>query len=282
MKTREVAKLPPLERLLYWIREREGIRLRREAGEHKPWTDDGVMQRYRFCNVRRMDDRVSRWLLENWYGLNFGHPNMLVACALARHFNQPEALEAIGFPCRWEPERIKKVLRAMKVRGKRIFNGAYMVRGIGTADKTEMVVTNVCQPLVRNPPGLNASSMRGSVEALLPYWGFSYFMAGQVVADLRWAVPGTWKDAKTWAPVGPGSKRGMNRLENRLPTAPLSQAMFEKKLLEVINYCSEQLPRVITKRLEAIDWQNCLCEFDKYERTIHGEGKPKQLYPGLA
>ena len=33
--------------------------------------------------------------------------------------------------------------------------------------------------------------------------------------------------------------------------------------------------------MEMMDFQNCHCEFDKYERTLHSEGRPKQLYPGL-
>jgi len=40
------------------------------------------------------------------------------------------------------------------------------------------------------------------------------------------------------------------------------------------------LPQLLTQRLEAIDYQNCLCEWDKYERALWGEGKPKQLYWG--
>jgi hypothetical protein len=28
------------------------------------------------------------------------------------------------------------------------------------------------------------------------------------------------------------------------------------------------------------DVQNCLCEFDKYERVKYGQGKPRSSYPG--
>jgi hypothetical protein len=33
--------------------------------------------------------------------------------------------------------------------------------------------------------------------------------------------------------------------------------------------------------LHAQDVQNCLCEFDKYERVRLGEGKPRSTYPGV-
>jgi hypothetical protein len=32
------------------------------------------------------------------------------------------------------------------------------------------------------------------------------------------------------------------------------------------------------KPMHAQDLQNCLCEFDKYERARLGEGTPKQIY----
>ena len=45
MNIKDVVKLSPLDRLLYWIKERESIRLKKEAGEPKPWTDDEILRR---------------------------------------------------------------------------------------------------------------------------------------------------------------------------------------------------------------------------------------------
>lgn len=278
--------LPTQERLAYWIQEREAIRQRKEQGEQQPWTKDPILHRYRFCNVRRMDDKVSRWLLDNWYGPYKNHHNMLVATTLARHYNLPFTLGAItplvfkkGAP---DLGAVGQVVRALKKAGHKVFNGAYMVRGIETVDKTEMVLERVCKPLVENPPDINTSSMENSLAVLMPYWGFSSFMGGQIVADLRWAIKGKWKDKGCWAPLGPGSKRGMNRLHNRPKKSPISQEKFLEELTAVIEWCLSRLPKTITDRLEAMDYQNCLCEFDKYERTLWGEGKPKQLYRGAA
>ena len=282
MLIEQVKSLSPLGRLLYWIEERESIRQKKESGEPKPWTDDTILQTYKFTCIRRMNDRVSKWLMEHWYKPNFNHKNMLVACALARHFNLPAALKEIGFPKVWNPVRIKRLLRAKKARGENIFSGAYMVRGVETVDKTEMVVTKVCQPLVDNPPKIDTNSMQRSVEALLPYWGFSSFMAGQVIADMRWAVKGNWADAKTWAPIGPGSLRGMNRLHSRPTKQPLKQEQFLVELQELIKMCQKKLPKSITQRLEAIDYQNCCCEYTGYEKVLWGEGRKKQRYPGIA
>lgn len=280
MKIEQVKKMSPLDRLVYWIQERESIRRKKSLKVFPPYTDDEILQKYRFCNVVRMDDKVSRWLYTNWYKPEKNHTNMVVATALARHFNLPSVFINIGFPFRWNPEYIKETVRDMKSSGKRVFNAAYMVRGIGTSDKTEMVVDRVCQPLVDNPPQIDTSSMRKSVESLLPYWGFSSFMAGQVVADLRWALTGIWKDRNTWAPIGPGSLRGMNQLMGREKNKPLKQEQFLQELQQLISEGTARIEPEITKRMEAIDWQNVLCETDKYNRVLTGEGKPKQLYRG--
>jgi hypothetical protein len=55
-----------LETVLHWIKEREAIRKRREAGEPPPWTDDAILRNYSFRNVQREHDRVTRHIAQNW------------------------------------------------------------------------------------------------------------------------------------------------------------------------------------------------------------------------
>ncbi len=279
MKIKEVAKIKkPIDRLIYWIKERESIRLKREAGEEKPWTDDEILQRYRFCNVWRMDDKVSQWLLKNWYKPNFNHPNMLVACALARFINLPSSLEAIGFPKQFSPARIKRILRERRDVGGKTFNGAYMVRGNNGVDKIESVVDYNVLPLKKLQRKINSYSMEKTWKLILPSYGIGSFMAGQIVADLRWAMKGSWVDAKYWAPMGPGSKRGMNRLYSLSIETPTNQKQFDFELSELIDLLEDSISPSIFSRLEAIDFQNCLCEFDKYERTLFDGRKPKAIF----
>ncbi len=84
--------------------------------------------------------------------------------------------------------------------------------------------------------------------------------------------------------MGPGSKRGMNRLHfsnnERDVDSPLKQEQFLEELREFVAFAKKALPTSITSRLEMIDWQNCFCEFDKYSRVLLDEGRPKQKYDG--
>lgn len=279
MLIEKVRKLKPVERMLYFIQEREKVRLAKESGKPKPWTDDVILQSYRFCNIRRADDKVSRWLINNWYKPNFNHKNILLAVALARFINKPESLSVIGFPDKWYPGRLLSRLREYRDDGNTVFNGAYMVRGNDGIDKLDCVINHYVQPLTKRKDWINTDSMEQSHSQLCLSYGFGSFMAGQVVADLRWAREGKWNDRMDWAPIGPGSRRGMNRLLGLDIKYPMTQYIFQGHLSEFIQTCEDNLPKSITSRMEAMDYQNCCCEFDGYERALHG-GRKKQNYPG--
>lgn len=281
MNIEDVKLLSPLDRFCYWIRERESIRLKKEAGEDQHWTDDGILKKYRFTNVRRMDDKVSQWLLNNWYKPYFDHPNMLVACAVARFFNLPTSLEPITkyvFGKRWgvgPAKRIKEILRKRKTTGETVFNGAYMVRGMEAEDKIGSVLDAFIPPIAKIKT--DRESMEELWTQLMDCYGWGSFMAGQVVADMRWAAKGQWADRNHWAPAGPGSMRGLNRIHERPIKTPMKQEAFLTELLELRDNCYSRVSP-INLRMELHDWQNCLCEYDKYNRVLFYEGRPKSLY----
>lgn len=278
----QVREMSPVERFCYWINEREKIRIAKAQGLSAPWTRDKILQSYRFTNVRRMDDKVSVWLYENWYQPYFNHVNMLSAVALARFVNKIESLEYLGFPYDWDNDVISATLREHRDHGNTLFGAAYMVRGNDGQDKVASVVDYYVQEVTNlGMVGIDTRSMEYSVGELHKRcYGMGSFMAGQVVADLRWAVQGTWEDKHTWAPMGPGSQKGMNCLHNRAFGHPLKQQQFMEELSELKAECLKRLPESITGKLEMIDYQNCCCEFFKYSKTILGLGQPKQRYNG--
>jgi alpha-glutamyl/putrescinyl thymine pyrophosphorylase clade 1 len=55
-----------IKQLFDFILEREAIRCRRAAGEAPPWTNNPILSTWSFTNVRREDDRVTRWVATNW------------------------------------------------------------------------------------------------------------------------------------------------------------------------------------------------------------------------
>jgi len=126
------------------------------------------------------------------------------------------------------------------------------------------------------------STMRGTWANLVDFDGMGSFLAGQVVADLA-HMPATfpWADAAAWAPLGPGSARGINRLLGRPKDKTVAQTQFEVELPALIDVLRPMVPELWDDRhLQAMDVQNCLCEFDKYRRLQLGEGKVRARYVG--
>lgn len=289
-KTEEVKSLSPLRRICYWIVERESIRLQKEMNKPKPWTQDPILQAYRFCNVRRMDDKVSMWLMTHWYVPYKDHPNILPACVIARLFNKPESLAKLTHlvftESKPDVDVIKRTMQTLRTKGNPIFNGAYIVSTNGLeGDKVEVIMERIARQVIDRPIDIRPNSptaMEETVTALTSYWGISTFIAGQVTADLRHAMTGKWADKNTYAPIGPGSRRGMNRLLDRPVDSRMNQTDFGFHLAWYMQEAKKLLPTTITSRLEAQDYQNSLCEYDKFCRCLFGEGKPKQRYPGAS
>lgn len=275
-----------IETLLHWIKERESIRRKKEAGEPRPWTTDTILDTYRFCNVRRMDDRVSRWLTDNWYRPFAGHPNLWFACAVARQINWPDTLAeltSVVFDDQVSGGAIYEVLADRTQRKEKVYTGAYVLSGTLGGTKIEQTALKILGPLLRDPPPLRPTSLQETHRGFLERPGFASFMAGQVVADMHSAGVLDPADALTWAPIGPGSTRGLNRLadkrvESRWPWAGRVENPIER-MREVAAIVKAELPEIWEDRgLVLMDIQNCLCEYDKYMRTLNGEGRPRSMY----
>ncbi len=113
------------------------------------------------------------------------------------------------------------------------------------------------------------------------YIGWGPFTAYQVVVDMRHTR--YLKDApdiESWSALGPGSRRGLNRLFGRPVDFPLKQDAGLNEML-MIHKDQDQFKAPWVPHIELSDIQNCLCEFDKYERVRLGEGRPRAQYvPG--
>jgi hypothetical protein len=284
-----VATLPGL---LYFIREREAIRLARENGHPAPWTADPVLARYRFTNVRRRDDRVSRWVIERIIRPNEHRADLWFILLITRLVNWPPTLQRLiedGVLFRpaleFEPEEFSASIERFKAAGRKAYSGAYMVYPT-KMDPGGVKSLAIARHIIA--PALNLSDWVGAVlEAHPPSiaefvarlscsFGISTFMAGQVAADLTYCPQmASAADLRRYAPIGPGSSRGLNYLLNRAPHAGWNQASFNAELIKVRVAVARELG---IDDLTLHDVQNCMCEYSKYCRTVRGEGSPKTMY----
>lgn len=288
----------------YWITEREKIRQAKDAGKKPPYTRDPVMANTRWCCVRRMDDKVSRWMLEYWYSKDgyASYRTALIAALLARMINKPETLLAITGGNRftkWDFDRAYKAMYEIKNRGGVVFTNAYIINGASGGPKIDQVLSAIddCHTGCDKNAGryIIPTSMEQTAERLNSLRGVGSFISGQVVADLRHVLGATesgwWADRMTWAPPGPGSSRGMKYLTGAASAQDmagrgndLSAKQFITALRELVVLAQEH-PKVgpifRERKLEAHDIQNTLCETSKFIRVKYGAGRAKNGYDAM-
>lgn len=277
--------------------------MRRRAGQPKPWTDDEILQSQYFTNVHREDDKVTIWFRENIREPLRDNPAVVFATIAFRWFNWPlTGAVLIGkgnFPekpdlfVNWDLKDALARLTLLKEHGQ-VFTGAFNISNSGsTKPKINRVCEDYIQPMWESfskkfrsdPNWVYKSDVFTSLEKCFkfikshPGLGGSGFMAAQVICDLAYThvlenAPDWW----SWCSWGPGSKRGMNRVSNFDVKYSMPKSEWRQRLLGL----QMDIKARLGLGLHARDVQNCLCEFDKYERVLWNEGRSKRRYPGRA
>jgi hypothetical protein len=282
----EQQELTDVQKLFYhWIVEREKCRVGRENNLPKPWSTDPILQSYRFCNVRREDDKVTKWIKDHWRAPYNGNEHMVLAMVMARTINWPETLDDIGFPlfskflfAQWLSE-VRVKMKSRRERGLKVWTGAYLVSTNGNSmDKIDYILDRVWTPIylkMQVPAALE--TLEEFHKRLMKFDGMGSFMAAQVVADLKHTcVLNHCVDWHSWSAIGPGSRRGLNRYFARKLEGTIATPQYHREIA-MLQYAVQQNCGL---NLAAQDIQNCLCEYDKYVRVYNGEGKPRSMYNG--
>lgn len=278
--------------LLYFIWEREVIRIVKERGGERPYTKDPVLDRYKFTNIRRRDDRVSRWVIEHIIRPNEHRDDLWFILLITRLINWPPTLQhlidagVLFLPAHgFDPEEFSAAIESYKNVGSKLYSGAYMVYPTKITPggvKSLSIAKHIIAPTLSLGECLGAVMdsdeplISDFVSVLSSSFGISTFMAGQVAADMTYSYQMAQAfDLYTYAPIGPGSSRGLNYLLNRAPNAGWAQEDFNTQLIDIHKAIMDELE---IEDLTLHDVQNCMCEFSKYCRTVLGEGKPKTMY----
>ena len=291
-------------RFFDYMKKRELIRLRKEAGQPRPWTDDPILQEYKFTNVRRHYDWTSNMLRSTFYSDHFDDDprSILMNCAVYRYFGTFEFAKAVGWYDYddFDLWKIEDCATDRLANGERVFTGAYVVTNQGmSAPKPQVVCRHFLSDLYKAVPALldqvqKTRSWRdlAGVMSTIKGFGGSGFMTKEVLLDTM--MTGFWggeiqhvdnrkftypEDYDQWTPVGPGGVRGAARLLGH--DSPATFNIGKGKPIEIIMRLYEAQEEFWPEeygKLFPTDIQFQLCEFDKYERTRLGQGRPRSRY----
>lgn len=268
---------------LYWYFacERQNIFLKKLKGEKAPWTNDPILQEYKFCNSYRVNDRVSQYLLRRviYSDKKYSDEDMLFRIILFKLFNKEstwELLEKEIGDIRLETFDFKKysiVLENAMTNNIKIYNDAYiscankaygydrkhnnhlgLINQIFFVDKAHLKI-------------LESKDMESAFNIIRSYPLIGNFMAYQLVTDINYS-DAVHYDEMSFTIAGPGSERGINKC-----FIDLGGMSKEEIIKWMCNHQEEEFKRlnldfkmIGNRKLQYIDCQNIFCELDKYCR----------------
>lgn len=271
----------------YWkfAVERQNIFFRRMTANTFPWTQDPVLNQYKFTNAYRASDRASQYLIKNVIYKGDSSPKeVFFRMMLFKMFNKIETWELLKNKfgtITYEDYSFRAYSNVlMKARNEKItiFSAAYIMpsgcSSFGFQQKHKNILRLIEKMMKDNVPDkmTEISSMQKAFDLLKSYPMLGDFLAYQLVTDVNYSELTNFSEMDFVIP-GPGAKDGirkcfkdfggLNEVEIIRMMADRQEAEFEDSGLAFKSLWG--------RPLQLIDCQNLFCEVDKYARIVHPE-----------
>ncbi len=278
-----------IEEYFATARVRYNIMLRRNEGMLPPWTVDVAFSKYRFCNVFREDDRVTKLVRLHVREPLRKSTRVLTALVAARFFNREETIVKLADAdlfVHWDSRRACEILKDVRP----VVGSAYMITtptGLkkleGVCAVVDMSVKPGLEIMTRITPGQTTLQEVWEKVRMLPFLGD--FLAYEIVTDLRHTA---WLDQApdifTWAVPGPGAVKGLAWLAHkdfeavRYGTQQTRDAALDAmRRLRIFSRVNALWPRE-WPRWEMREVEHWLCEYAKWVRVRYLGQRMKRLF----
>ena len=286
-------KQPPTPRQhiydLYWYfaSERQQIFEKRLAGQPAPWTDDPILQKYKFCNVFRATDRVSQYMIRDvcYHTEDCSAEDRLFQIVAFRLFSKIETWDAVRNFLGRSPTMdnlvdgsfTKALEYANEINGG-LYTSAFILCATNAYGQPRKHLNHV--ELLRDmfvnhqlaEQLLSASSLQEIYTLLHAFPLMGDFMSYQTAIDLNYSDLINFSENEFTQP-GPGALRGMAKVFENLGNYSPSEVIMWMVEQQTKEFARLGLPpaTLFGRPLQAIDCQNIFCETDKYCREAAPE-----------
>jgi hypothetical protein len=254
-----------------------------------PWSNDPILQTYKFTNAYRILDRVSQYLVKNvQYNKDWSDEDAVFRTILFKLFNKIETWELLekNFgEITWNSFDLKNFDSLLTSQKHPIFSNAYMMctnKKNGHIRKhtnylillDEMMKEGMVQILKKS------KKMEDVYFYLKSHNMIGNFLAYQYTIDLNYTKVINFSENE-FVEAGGGSRRGIRKCFKDVDIRKFKgwndiifwmtehqDEEFEKLGLKFRN--------LFGRKLQAIDIQNCACEVDKYTREAVKDN-PKEM-----
>ena len=273
--------------LTKWITERYKIRVKKDVDKvPAPWTDCPILQKVKFTNVFREDDRATIWLIDNVCNNDqLSYENKILNCILFRLYNKIETCELIGMPLdfgsiKYKGE-IQEVLENRVAQDPKyvFFTSAFNTGGFkaGSVKHTgeqyipmrpvsfmEYIINDdIVQRL------MDAESPEFVIKELMEYTGIGKFLSYQIFVDFTYIEEYPFSENE-YTVSGPGCSLGLSFLFEDEDGMNDAECLFWlRDNHEVLNIDWEELLHDRAphdRKTNVMSLENNMCEFSKYYR----------------
>ena len=270
------------EDMLFFVRERESIRLKKEAGEDRPWTEDEMFDKTKFCNVFRELDKTSAFIFNKVKHLE--GEQLFYNLLISRLINRVDILDRVL------PTTIQTSLAFLLEGDNPVLTnpGAYqlsprMAEAFGYETTREVVVheTRIRSSLVYNKI-LEAPNLVSAIDIGNKAWGgYIPFTLFQVLLDFN-HLTNYWKDDGIMR-IGQGGKAVhdvlVQEFETNVDPAERTRAKVHDLTWLVDRLNSDLAEDIfmgrVARPLQSWDVEHLLCEVRK---RYHREGRQFNRY----
>ena len=299
----------------HYILERYRVHVNKDVlKKDKPWTEDKILQQFKFTNVRREHDRETKWVIENIVeNDDLIYEDKLLNIILFRLFNKHETLDLIGAPIAF----IEEFHGDFDFESYRVifedycdydpkysfFTGAFFTTGMKQGiqsclpekeDNSCMRVMKFLGYLIEDNiiEKIIACDTQSDVFDLLRnYGGIGDFLAYQIFVDFTY-IPIFPFSENEFTVAGPGCRKGINELFVLKDGMNYEECIFYirdnwHQLMEDVIKENQFFPEKEMVDCEQYDRcmnvmsiENCFCEFSKYVRAYTGKRRPRKKYNG--
>ena len=305
-----VLNVTNFEHLHRWITDRYAVHVKKDVEKRPaPWTNNPIIQEFRFTNVRREHDKETRWVIENVCNADISPANKWMNIILFRMINKSETCRnfmPIDFDdVNWvkiydyvenAPEEYVMFTNAFKTSG--VKGAAAKALGHTSAFKDKengvlplISVIQYCKELYDNGELIYAIShcvnAQQIFQALQSVPGIGYFLAYQIFVDYTYCPESPWSENE-FVVAGPGARRGLDLVFDDKDGMTYEECLFwlRDNWVSICYWLGLPWdPDKIFVDLEPEDrymnvmsLQNCHCEISKYIRAVNGTGRPRNKY----
>ena len=282
----------------YFATERQNIFFKKFQGEPIPWTNDPILEKYKFTNAYRASDRTSQYLIRNViyrYDLPSTPEEVFFRIMLFKFFNKIGTWELIeneiGY-ITWSDYSFKqydRILTEAMQQGETIYSAAYMMPSGSEYKVKHRNHLKLIEQMLQDelPKKLqDASTMSEGFKLLRQYPTMGNFLAYQFITDINYSEITNWTEMEFVVP-GPGATDGIYKCFSDLGNWNESDVikLVAESQDEEFERLGLEFPSLWGRKLQLIDCQNLFCEVDKYARLKHpkfygksGRTRIKQKY----